>query len=243
MQDSNIQALYEPLHSQLETLEVTLTALVEEMTEKLKGPVTRFDEQETILLAKIAEVEDELQKISVEKSRLPLPPTRTNATRVVNQTLRNKNNTTKLQMLGNLAGTPSLFSKKQNRIAQGRLGLIDKQFTLQQKNYQTTVKPKRDALQKKTDALYMQLGQLQDEREANQREFESESYRLGVEATSRMNPLYKEFQSIRSKVEQYRKQHANTLFSSFTNSLTTLVNDVESLTNKISTQFAPFVNL
>ena len=66
---------------------------------------------------------------------LPQEPTRNSVANLVGKTLKNKNNNAKLAILGNLAGKSSLFSKKQNRIAQGRDAMIAKQLNMSKKNY------------------------------------------------------------------------------------------------------------
>ena len=235
MQNANIKALYEPLKAKLLEIANEAKAATDTYKTVLASQRESYRTKSTAIAQKMEEKRSEIGAVLQEQRALPPEPTRNNAMNLVNATLKNKNSSTKLRLLGNLAGKSTLFSKKQNRIAAGRNALIAKQANLSRKNYNAMVLPKKIALQKKYEALVAEESQLQKEYTQEGRTAEVEQKRTETVFLNTMKGLLKDYRSVLQKSESYYAQHGNTINSSFNTSLTDLVLDIGDLSETLGT--------
>ncbi len=225
MQNANIKALYEPLHAKLKALHEEFNAVATKYNEDTQKVAKDYTEAVATLRQKESELEAKKEEALQKFRAFPLPPTRNNAVRMVNQTLNKKSNNQKLNLLGNLAGKSTLFSKKQNRIAMGRNAFITKQFNLSRKNYNATTRREKNAVEKKYQELSLEISKLGAEIQELAATRQRKLTTLNADLNRKLQAMYKQWEPLVLLGNKYTEQYKNTLNSSFNTALTNLVLD------------------
>jgi hypothetical protein len=244
MQNENIQKGFSDIKSKLAAIETKYEAIIKAYQDEKLKTQTDYNEKLGKINEKITELMKTAKEVAAKQKLLPNPPTLNSARNLVNKTLKNKNNNTKLQLLGNLAGKSSLFSKKQERIAKGRNALIQKQYNLSRKNYEMSFQKQADALQQKQNEIDKTIRQYEDQRYYLERNFIDIPEFIETKYRKQLQALYREFLPIISEAENFHALHKNTVNSSFNTSLTnTVLNVGDSVgkLHKILNAYAPRV--
>lgn len=223
MQNDNIKKLYEPLHAKLKALHEEYNAVATKYNEETQAVVKDYEEALATLQQKQTELRTKRDEALQKYQAFPNPPTRNNAVRLVNQTLNKKTNNQKLNLLGNLAGKSTLFSKKQNRIAMGRNAFITKQFNLSRKNYNATTRREKNAVEKQYNTLLQEISRVTREIQQATATKDRTLDTLNANLNRKLQTMYKQWEPLVLLGNKYTEQHKNTLNASFNTTLTDLV--------------------